>query len=72
MRVKKEGSVEEIEDRIISKEEELAVIQKRFGEESLYRDPTAARQLLEELQALTTDLAHLNQAWEQRADEAGT
>jgi ATP-binding cassette subfamily F protein 3 len=63
-------SVEQLEELIIAKEQELDAVRNRFGDQSLYRDPTAAARLQEDLHALNAELEQLNEAWEQRAEQA--
>jgi ATP-binding cassette subfamily F protein 3 len=62
-------SLAELEERVIAKEEQIAAIQGRFADQAVYRDPQAAPDLQAQLQAATEELAALNAAWEQRAQD---
>ena len=64
-------SLEEIEERIIAKEQEVEAINQRFADESVYRNPEVLRDLRLRLQQASAEVETLNQAWEQRADASG-
>ena len=63
-------TLEEIEEQIIAKEQELGRLQERFGDHAVYRDPDTARALHAQLEGLTAELADLNRAWNERVDHA--
>jgi ATP-binding cassette subfamily F protein 3 len=60
-------SAEELEALIIDREGQLAAMQQQFGDESTYRDPQRRQALQTAHDALQTELADLNAAWEERA-----
>ncbi len=59
-------SIEDIEQLIIEREEQLAAMEARFGEESTYRDPQRREALQTDYDTLKAELAELNLAWEER------
>jgi len=63
-------SVADLERRVIAKEEEIAALHARFADPAVYRDPGAAGDLQAQLRAASEELAILNAAWEERADES--
>lgn len=65
-------SLADLEERIIAKEEQIAAIHGRFADQAVYRDPQAAPDLQGQLQAATEELAALNAAWEERAQDQGS
>jgi len=64
-------SFEEIEQAIVQRETELASLNERFGDPSLYRDGTALAALQERIQTVKRELAELEVAWQERAEEHG-
>ncbi|MHC4092661.1 MAG: ABC transporter C-terminal domain-containing protein, partial [Planctomycetota bacterium] len=61
-------SLEELEDLIIAKEQEIDAINQRFADEVVYRDPELLRDLHLQLRAAGLQLEALNQAWEERVE----
>ncbi len=61
--------LEELESRLIAKEEEVSRLHEQFADESVYRDPDAIGRLRAELDTASADLAAMSAAWEQRVDE---
>ncbi|MBN1510985.1 MAG: ABC-F family ATP-binding cassette domain-containing protein, partial [Phycisphaerae bacterium] len=64
-------SMEQIEDLLIGKEQELAGLMEQFATEAVYRDPAATRALQEQCEALKTEIAAIDAAWQERAEEMG-
>ncbi len=60
-------SADELELIVIGKESELAVLQERFGDPAILKDPDAMAELQEELEYAETALAEVDTAWQQRA-----
>jgi len=60
--------VEELEEMIIAKEEQLALISERFGDPEVCKDPDLLDELKEETDALSCELAQLDEAWQERVD----
>ncbi len=64
-------SMEQIEELLISKERELAGLMEQFASEAVYRDPAATRALQEQCEALKAEIAAIDAAWQERAEEMG-
>jgi hypothetical protein len=62
-------SVEEIESLMIERETELATLQDRFGDGEIYKDPTLLAELRDQVDELEVEIAAIDAAWQQRADE---
>jgi ATP-binding cassette subfamily F protein 3 len=59
-------SVEDIEDLIIERESKLEELHGRFGDPSVYKDPSRLGELREAADRLKAELTELNAAWEDR------
>jgi ATP-binding cassette subfamily F protein 3 len=64
-------SVEQIEELLIGKERELAGLMEQFASEAVYRDAAATRALQEQCEALKAEIAAVDAAWHERAEEMG-
>jgi len=62
-------TLEQIEEAIIEHEDQLSEIEQQFADPSIYRDADRARSLRASANALRTQLAELNQAWEAHIEE---
>jgi len=61
-------SVEQLEILVIERETELATLQARFGDPTVYQDPEMLAELREEMSAVEEALAEVDRAWQERAD----
>jgi len=64
-------SMEQIEELLIGKERELAGLMEQFASEAVYRDAAATRALQEQCEALKAEIAAVDAAWHERAEEMG-
>ncbi len=62
-------SMEQLEALLMSKEEELETLNRRFASQDAYRDPGTARVLQEQFDALKHEIAEIDTAWSERADQ---
>jgi ATP-binding cassette subfamily F protein 3 len=60
-------SVEQLESLVIDREERLAVLNARFADPAIFRDPEALGQLKAEIDAARVELAEIDAAWHERA-----
>ncbi|MCH7813547.1 MAG: ATP-binding cassette domain-containing protein, partial [Planctomycetes bacterium] len=63
-------SLEQIEERIMAKEQAVRVVQDRFADQAVYRDPQAVGDLRSQLETVNEELAELNRVWAERVDGA--
>jgi ATP-binding cassette subfamily F protein 3 len=61
-------TIEEIEARIMSQEEEIGLLTERFAEPEVYRDPAAMAELQSKINDLKSELTLLDNAWNERAN----
>ena len=61
-------SIDELEKLVVRHETQLATLHERFGDASVYKDPTLLEELQEEAEALERQLAEVDTAWQQRVD----
>ncbi len=61
-------SIEQIEAQILELEEKIEVLNERFGDPKIYKDPEAARSLKAELEEVKTELEEAEECWSDRAD----
>jgi len=59
-------SIEEIEKLIIEREGQLAALQERFGDSTLYRNAESLASIMTRMSELNEELRHLNAAWDSR------
>ncbi len=60
-------SVEQLEAKIMTLEDDLVALKERFGDEAIYKDPTQLARLQQEYDQSNTELALLYRAYERRA-----
>ena len=60
--------IEQLAERLIGKERELAGLMERFASETVYRDPAATRALQEQCDAVRAEIAAIDAAWHERAE----
>jgi len=53
---------------VIHHEVELAALQEKFGDSTLYKDPEAVAALREQAQVLQTELAEVDRIWQDRVE----
>ncbi len=61
-------SIDELEELVVEHETALATLHERFGDPSVYKDPSVLEELQEKTEALERELAEVDAAWQQRAD----
>ncbi|UCE59318.1 MAG: ABC-F family ATP-binding cassette domain-containing protein [Phycisphaerales bacterium] len=61
-------SIDELESMVIEHETKLAALHERFADSSVYRDPEILAELQEELEAVETELAEIDAAWQERVE----
>ena len=59
--------MEQLEEQIMTLEEDLVILKERFGDEAIYKDPTRLNKLQQELKLGTAELELLYRAYERRA-----
>ena len=52
----------------MKKEVQLAALHDKFGDSAVCKDPEALAELQEEVEAVTQELAAIDEAWQERAD----
>jgi len=62
-------SIEELEALVIERETELGVLQAKFGDAALCRDPEALAELQEETEEAERLLAEVDAAWQERVEK---
>ncbi|UCD30137.1 MAG: ABC-F family ATP-binding cassette domain-containing protein, partial [Planctomycetota bacterium] len=62
-------SLDEIEEAIMKREDQLAETEQQFADPDIFRDPQRARSLRMEANNLRDELTDLNKAWETMVDE---
>ncbi len=60
--------LEELEQRIMDREDRITALNARFGEADVYRDAGQVAALRSELAAIQQELAELEQAWSERVE----
>ncbi len=63
-------SVDELEEMVVERETELAILQEGFGDPTLMKDPEAQAELQEKIDMLSSELSIIDTAWHERVDEA--
>ncbi|MCH7491393.1 MAG: ABC-F family ATP-binding cassette domain-containing protein [Gemmatimonadetes bacterium] len=63
-------SIEELELLIIEKEDQRTDLNARFADPALYQDAQAVTQLRQRIETVTQDLTAIEQAWNERAENA--
>lgn len=61
-------SIDQLEELVVEHETALAALHERFGDPSVYKDPTVLEELQEKTEALERELAEVDAAWQQRAE----
>jgi len=61
-------SIDELEKMVIEREAKLAELHERFADSAVYKDPDTLADLREEVEAVESDLAEVDAAWQQRAE----
>jgi len=54
---------------VMNKEVELAALQDKFGDPAVCKNPEALAELQEEFEAVSQELAAVDSAWRERADD---
>ena len=62
-------SVDAIEEMMIEREERLAALGERFGDPEICKNPDALADLQDEIHAIEQEVALLDEAWHERADD---
>ncbi len=63
-------STEELEALVIERESQLAALHERFGDPTVCKDAEQLAELQEESEAVAAELAEIDAAWQERADQA--
>ncbi len=61
-------SIDELEELVVQHETALAKLHERFGDPSVYKDPSVLEELQEQTEALDRELAEVDAAWQERVD----
>ena len=61
-------SIDQLEELVVQRETELAMLHERFGDPTVYKDPAVLEELQEQTEALERELAEVDAAWQERAD----
>ncbi len=61
-------SIDQLEELVVHRETKLAMLNERFGDPTVYKDPAVLEELQEQTEALERELAEVDAAWQERAD----
>ncbi len=61
-------SIDELEQMVLDLETKLSNLQEKFGDPVILKDPTALTKLRQQIEEVSTELAEVDTAWQQRAE----
>jgi ATP-binding cassette subfamily F protein 3 len=64
-------SVQQLEEMLIERETRLSILQERFGEPAVCKDPELLAELQEEADGLAAEISEIDAAWQERAETHG-